>query len=34
MGGGLVIASLPVIFCDEWHCSEKNRMTKNNFPVI
>ena len=34
MGGVLVLAFLPVIFCNEWHWSEKNRMTKNNFPVI
>ena len=32
-GGVLVLAFLPVIFCNEWHWSEKNRMTKNNFPV-
>lgn len=34
IGGVLVLAFLPVLFCNEWHWSEKNRMTKNNFPVI
>jgi len=34
IGGGLVLDCLPVIFCDEWHWSEENRMTKNNFLVI